>query len=76
MPGEVVWPTQPFPTKPAPFDYQGVSIDDLIDFTPELRQMAVEAIQPYRWGPLFEPILSTRKAGPKARSYGPAREAP
>jgi len=56
VPGEVVWPTQPFPTKPAAFDFQGVSIDDLIDFTPELRQMAIEAIQPYRWGPLFEPI--------------------
>jgi len=33
-----------------------VSIDDLINFTPELRQTAIEAIQPYRWGPLFEPI--------------------
>jgi quinoprotein glucose dehydrogenase len=56
VPGEVLWPTQPFPTKPAPFEYQGVSIDDLINFTPELREMAVEAIQPFRWGPLFEPI--------------------
>ena len=56
VPGEVVWPTQPFPTKPAPFDGQGVSIDDLINFTPELRQTAIEALQPYRWGPLFEPI--------------------
>ena len=56
VPGEVVWPTQPIPTKPAPFEYQGVSIDDLIDFTPELRQQAIEAIQPFRSGPLFAPI--------------------
>ena len=56
VPGEVVWPTQPIPTKPAPFEYQGVSIDDLNDFTPELRQQAIDAIQPFRWGPLFEPI--------------------
>ena len=34
MPGEVPSPTQPFPTKPAPFDYQGVEIDDLVGFHP------------------------------------------
>jgi len=54
VPGEKPWPTQPFPTKPAPYEYQGVSIDQLIDFTPELRQMAIEALKPFRWGPLFE----------------------
>ena len=56
MPGEYVSPTQPFPTKPAPFEYQGVTIDDLVDFTPEIRQMAIEAVQPFRLGPLFTPI--------------------
>ena len=44
MPGEVLSPTQPFPTRPAPFDYQRVTIDDLVDFTPEIRAMAVEAV--------------------------------
>ena len=39
-PGERTSPTQPFPTKPAPFERQGVSVDDLIDFTPELRAEA------------------------------------
>ena len=53
--GEVVWPTQPFPTRPAPFDYQGVAIDDLVDFTPEIRRMAIEAVAPYRIGPLYTP---------------------
>ena len=56
MPGEVPAPTQPFPTKPAPFDYQGVTIDDLVDFTPEIRAMAVEAVRNFRLGPLFTPL--------------------
>ena len=45
VPGEKTSPTQPFPTKPPPFDRQGVSIDDLIDFTPELRAEAVERVK-------------------------------
>ncbi len=53
--GELPWPTQPFPTRPAPFDYQGVAIDDLVDFTPEIRRMAIEAVAPYRIGPLYTP---------------------
>ena len=34
--GERTSPTQPFPTKPAPFERQGITVDDLVDFTPEL----------------------------------------
>ena len=55
VPGERSSPTQPFPTKPAPFDRQGISIDDLIDFTPELRAEALEIIEGYRLGPLYTP---------------------
>ena len=55
IPGERASPTQPFPTKPPPFDRQGLTIDDLIDFTPELRQEAIEILQQYRYGPLFTP---------------------
>ena len=55
MPGEVPAATQPFPTRPAPFDYQGVTIDDLADFTPEIRQMAIEAVSDFTLGPLFTP---------------------
>ena len=43
VPGEWYSPTQPFVTKPPAFDRQGVSIDDLIDFTPELQAEAREA---------------------------------
>ncbi len=56
MPGEVLSPTQPFPTKPAAFDYQGMTIDDLVDFTPEIRALALEAIDGWRLGPLFTPL--------------------
>jgi quinoprotein glucose dehydrogenase len=55
VPGEVVAPTQPFPTRPAPFDLQGVTVDDLIDFTPELRAEALETLERYRFGPLYTP---------------------
>ena len=56
MPGEAPSPTQPFPTKPAPFDYQGLVVDDLVDFTPEIRAMALEAVEGFRLGPLFTPL--------------------
>jgi quinoprotein glucose dehydrogenase len=56
VPGEWYSPTQPFPTKPAPFDLQGVTEDDLIDFTPELRSEALQIVaRDGRFGPLFEP---------------------
>ena len=54
-PGEKSSPTQPFPTKPLAFDRQGLTHDDLIDFTPELRQMAIELIADYDYGPLYTP---------------------
>ncbi len=57
MPGEVPSPTQPFPTKPLAFEAQGVTIDDLVDFTPEIRAMAVEAIKGFTIGPLFTPPM-------------------
>src|SRR5439155_1305958 len=62
-PGERTAPTQPFPTKPPAFDRQGVSVDDLIDFTPELRAEAVALLKHYRIGPLFTP--------PTVRGEGP-----
>ena len=57
IPGEVLAAQQPFPTKPAPYDMQGLTHDDLIDFTPELRQQAIEAISDFEIGPLFNPPL-------------------
>ncbi len=55
VPGEWSAKTQPFPTKPPPFDRQGVSVDDLIDFTPELREQAVAIASSFRLGPIYTP---------------------
>ena len=55
VPGEKTAKTQPFPAKPPAFDVQGISHDDLIDFTPELRAEAIQAIANYRIGPLNTP---------------------
>ena len=55
--GEWYSPTQPHPTKPAPFDRQGVSEQDLIDFTPELNAEARAMIKEYKIGPLWTPPI-------------------
>ncbi len=56
--GERSSPTQPFPTKPAPFDRQGVTENDLIDFTPELRQEALDIVKKFTLGPVFTPPVT------------------
>jgi quinoprotein glucose dehydrogenase len=55
MPGERAAATQPFPTRPAAFDVQGLRTEDLIDFTPEMRAQAIESISKYRNEGLFTP---------------------
>jgi quinoprotein glucose dehydrogenase len=56
VPGEWTSPTQPFPTKPAPYDRQSLSRDDLISYTPEISAAVDEAIKDYRLGTaLFTP---------------------
>jgi len=57
VPGEKLSPTQPFPVKPAPFEMQGLSEEDLIDYTPELRRQALEVMANYDLGPLFNPPI-------------------
>jgi quinoprotein glucose dehydrogenase len=55
VPGERGSPTQPHPTRPAPFDLQGISDETLVDFTPELRAEALANIERFDYGPLFTP---------------------
>ena len=62
-PGEVTSPTQPFPTKPPAFDRQGATVENLIDFTPELREEALEIVERYTIGPMFTPP-TVRGSGP------------
>jgi quinoprotein glucose dehydrogenase len=60
VPGEWYSPTQPFVTKPPPFDRQGVSVDDLIDYTPALHEEALKVVANYKIGPIFTPpVVST-----------------
>ena len=68
VPGERAHPTQPFPTKPAPFDRQGVSEEDLIDFTPEIAAAALEIADNFLLGPLFTPPI-VRGADDKLATY-------
>jgi quinoprotein glucose dehydrogenase len=66
VPGEWYSPTQPFVTKPPAYERQGVSIDDLIDFTPALREEAVKLASRYKLGPIFTPPVLSRWEGPLA----------
>jgi quinoprotein glucose dehydrogenase len=64
VPGEWYSPTQPFPTKPPAYDRQGVTVDDLIDFTPELRKKAIEVASHYKMGPLYTAPIMAKPGGP------------
>lgn len=66
VPTEWYSPTQPFPTKPPAFDLQGISINDLIDFTPALRAEAVKLVSRYKIGPMFTPGVVSKFDGPLA----------
>jgi quinoprotein glucose dehydrogenase len=55
IPGELAAKSQPVPSKPKPFAKQGFGFNDLVDFTPEIKAAALEAIKDYRVGPLFTP---------------------
>ena len=71
VPGEWYAPTQPFVTKPPAFDRQGVSVDDLIDFTPELRAEALKLVSRYKIGPIFTPAVVSKVEGPLATLHMP-----
>ena len=66
VPGEWYSPTQPFPTKPPAYSRNGVSVDELIDFTPELRKKAEELVSHYHLGPVFTPPVVSKAEGPLA----------
>ena len=53
--GEATSATQPIPSKPPAFDRQGITLDDLIDFTPALRNQALELVDNFTLGPLYTP---------------------
>lgn len=64
VPGEWYSSTQPIPTKPPAYSRNGVSIDDLIDFTPTLREKAKQDVAKYHLGPVFTPPTVSKQEGP------------
>jgi quinoprotein glucose dehydrogenase len=69
VPGEWYAPTQPFPTKPPPFELQGVQEKDLIDFTPELLAEAKKVAAKIKLGPLFTPPIPRGEGGKIGTAY-------
>lgn len=74
VPGEWYSPTQPFPSKPPAYDRQGVTIDDLIDFTPALYEEALEVASWHKLGPIFTPPVVSRIEGPLGTLMAPSQQ--
>jgi quinoprotein glucose dehydrogenase len=64
VPGEWYAPTQPIPSKPAAYARTGVTLDELIDFTPALHQQALDLVKNYKIGPIYTPPVLSRNPGP------------
>jgi quinoprotein glucose dehydrogenase len=72
VPGEKSWPTQPIPTKPAPYAQQGLEAEDLIDYTPAIRDSALKIAQQCQMGPYYiPPAEATARTGFKCAWYAP-----
>jgi len=55
VPGEETSPTQPIPSRPAPYSQQGLQEADLIDYTPAIKDSALKLAKKCRMGPYFIP---------------------
>jgi quinoprotein glucose dehydrogenase len=66
VPGEWYSPTQPIPTKPPAYARQALTVDNLIDFTPEMHAKALEQVKDYRMGPMFTGSVVSKVGGPYA----------
>jgi quinoprotein glucose dehydrogenase len=71
LPTEWYSPTQPFPTKPPPFERQGFLLEEIIDFTPELKAEALKIVSQYKIGPLFTPPIARGEGGKIGTLYVP-----
>jgi quinoprotein glucose dehydrogenase len=71
LPTEWYSPTQPFPTKPPPFERQGFLESDILDFTPALTAEATKVVSQYKIGPLFTPPIARGEGGKIGTLYVP-----
>ncbi|HEX9562368.1 MAG TPA: PQQ-binding-like beta-propeller repeat protein [Gemmatimonadaceae bacterium] len=72
--GEKTWPTQPIPSRPAPYSHQGLEENDLIDYTPAIRDSALKLAKVCRMGPYYIPASPTDGTAPsgfKCSWYAP-----
>ena len=69
VPGEATSPTQPIPSRPPAFDRQGVTPEDVIDFTPEIRERALALADSLVMGPLFTPPMPNGSVEGKIGTY-------
>jgi quinoprotein glucose dehydrogenase len=74
VPGEWYSLTQPFPTKPPAYDRQGVTPDDLVDFTPALKAEALEVASWHKLGPIFTPPVVSTIDGPLGTLMAPSQD--
>jgi quinoprotein glucose dehydrogenase len=71
LPTEWYSPTQPFPTKPPPFERQGFLEEYVADFTPEIKAEAMKIVSQYKIGPLFTPPIARGEGGKIGTLYIP-----
>jgi quinoprotein glucose dehydrogenase len=74
VPGEKAWPTQPIPSKPAPYSHQGLEEEDLIDYTPQIKEAALHLAKLCRMGAHYipaSPADDTATSGFKCSWYAP-----
>ncbi len=74
VPDEETSPTQPIPSKPAPYAQQGLVESDLIDYTPAIKDSALKLANVCRMGPYFIPASvsdGSGKFGKKCSWYAP-----
>ncbi len=71
VPGEWYSPTQPFVTKPPPFDRQGFLLEDVLDLTPELKAEALKLVSEYKIDPVFTPPIVAGHEGKKGLLFVP-----
>ncbi len=73
VPGNYTSVTQPYPTRPEPVDrivWDGLTEDYVVDYTPELKQQALEILSYYRVGGLYVPALPEDHDNPFYNNVG------
>jgi quinoprotein glucose dehydrogenase len=56
VPGEELWPTQPFPVKPPPLNRLNFSEDEVTNLSPESRAAILAIVRKSKYGPIYTPI--------------------